>query len=100
VPPPDEKARFEILKVHTRRMPLAEDVNLAELAKRTEGYTGADLAAVCKEAALAALREAGRPTKVTMSHFLKALDAIKPSVTKEDLIRFQRLAEEFKRMVG
>ncbi|MEM4411872.1 MAG: CDC48 family AAA ATPase [Thermofilum sp.] len=100
VPPPDEKARFEILKVHTRRMPLAEDVNLAELAKRTEGYTGADLAAVCKEAALAALREAGRPTKVTMSHFLKALDAIKPSITKEDLIRFQRLAEEFKRMVG
>ncbi|MGC9097128.1 MAG: ATP-binding protein, partial [Infirmifilum sp.] len=43
VPPPDEKARLEIFKVHTKRMPLAEDVDLAELAKRTEGYTGADI---------------------------------------------------------
>ncbi|MFZ8854759.1 MAG: AAA family ATPase, partial [Thermofilaceae archaeon] len=85
--------------VHTRRMPLAEDVDLAEIAKRTEGYTGADLAAVCKEAALAALREAGKPTKVTMRHFLKAMEVVKPSVTKEDLVRYQRLAEEFRRML-
>jgi transitional endoplasmic reticulum ATPase len=99
VPPPDERARLEILKVHTRRMPLAEDVDLAEIAKRTEGYTGADLAAVCKEAALAALREAGKPTKVTMRHFLKAMEVVKPSVTKEDLVRYQRLAEEFRRML-
>ncbi|WP_297512250.1 CDC48 family AAA ATPase, partial [Thermococcus sp.] len=42
VPAPDEKARLEIFKVHTRKVPLAEDVNLEELAKRTEGYTGAD----------------------------------------------------------
>jgi len=86
--------------VHTRRMPLAEDVDLAEIAKRTEGYTGADLAAVCKEAALAALREAGRPTKVTMGHFLKALEKIKPSVTREDRVRYERLAEEFRRMLS
>jgi len=99
VPPPDERARLEILKVHTRRMPLAEDVDLADIAKRTEGYTGADLAAVCKEAALAALREVGKPTKVTMRHFLKALEVVKPSVTKEDLVRYQRLAEEFRRML-
>jgi len=42
IPPPDEKARLEILKVHTRKVPLAKDVNLEELAKRTEGYSGAD----------------------------------------------------------
>ncbi|MEO2152549.1 MAG: AAA family ATPase, partial [Thermococcus sp.] len=43
VPAPDEKARLEIFKVHTRRVPLAEDVDLAELAKKTEGYSGADI---------------------------------------------------------
>jgi transitional endoplasmic reticulum ATPase len=100
VPPPDEKARLEILKVHTRRMPLAEDVDLLEIAKKTEGYTGADLAAVCKEAALAALREAGKPTKVTKKHFEQALQIVKPSVTKEDVEKYKRMAEEFKRMLS
>jgi transitional endoplasmic reticulum ATPase len=100
VPPPDEKARLEILKVHTRRMPLAEDVDLLEIAKKTEGYTGADLAAVCKEAALAALREAGKPTKVTKKHFEQALQIVKPSVTKEDVEKYKRIAEEFKRMLS
>ncbi len=57
VPPPDEEARYEILKIHTRNMPLAGDVDLRELAKRTEGYTGADIEAMCMEAGLAALRE-------------------------------------------
>nr|NAZ25711.1 AAA family ATPase [Thermofilum sp.] len=100
VPPPDEKARLEILKVHTRRMPLAEDVDLLEIAKKTEGYTGADLAAVCKEAALAALREAGKPTKVTKKHFEQALQIVKPSVTKEDVEKYKTIAEEFKRMLS
>ncbi|MGC9146802.1 MAG: CDC48 family AAA ATPase [Infirmifilum sp.] len=100
VPPPDEKARLEIFKVHTKRMPLAEDVDLAELAKRTEGYTGADIAAVCREAAISALREAGKPTKVTMKYFLKALESVKPSVTKEDLEKYKRIAEEFRRMLS
>ena len=100
VPPPDEEARLEILKVHTRRMPLAEDVDLKEIAKKTEGYTGADLAALCREAAITALREAGKPTKVQMKHFLKAMEVVKPSITKEDLERYQRLAEEFRRMLS
>jgi len=99
VPPPDEEAR-QILKVHTRRMPLAEDVDLKEIAKKTEGYTGADLAALCREAAITALREAGKPTKVQMKHFLKAMEVVKPSITKEDLERYQRLAEEFRRMLS
>jgi transitional endoplasmic reticulum ATPase len=81
-------------------MPLAEDVDLLEIAKKTEGYTGADLAAVCKEAALAALREAGKPTKVTKKHFEQALQIVKPSVTKEDVEKYKRIAEEFKRMLS
>jgi len=100
VPPPDKAARLEILKVHTRRMPLAEDVDLERIAETTEGYTGADLAALCREAAILALREAGKPTKVGMKYFLKAMEVVKPSVTKEDLERYRRIAEEFKRMLA
>ena len=99
VPPPDRRARLEILKVHTRRMPLAGDVDLAKIAEITEGYTGADLANLCREAAILALREAGKPTKVEMKHFMRALEVVKPSVSREDLERYERLAEEFRRML-
>uniref|UniRef100_UPI0035940F19 AAA family ATPase n=1 Tax=Acidianus infernus TaxID=12915 RepID=UPI0035940F19 len=57
VPPPDKKARLEILKVHTRNVPLADDVNLETLAEKTEGYTGADLEAVVREATMLMLRQ-------------------------------------------
>ena len=57
VPPPDKNARKDILRVHTRNVPLAEDVSLDELAEKTEGYTGADLAALVREATLMAIRE-------------------------------------------
>jgi transitional endoplasmic reticulum ATPase len=97
VPPPDKKARLEIFKVHTRRMPLADDVDLEKLAEMTQGYTGADIAAVCREAALIALRENMKPVPVSMKHFEKALQAIKPSLKKEDIARYERLAEEVKR---
>ena len=62
VPVPDEKARLDIFKIHTRGMNLAEDVSLEELAKKTEGYTGADIEALCREAAMLAVRESiGKP---------------------------------------
>ena len=99
VPAPDEKARYEIFKVHTRRMPLSEDVDLHELARITEGYTGADIAAVCREAAMAALREAGKPTKVSMRHFQAALKVITPSVSKEDIKRYEEIGRKMKRML-
>ncbi|NPA86988.1 MAG: CDC48 family AAA ATPase, partial [Candidatus Diapherotrites archaeon] len=63
VPPPDEKAREQIFRVHTRKMKICDDVDFKELAKRTEGYTGADIAAVCKEAGLNAIRRAVREGK-------------------------------------
>jgi len=100
VPPPDEKARLEILKVHTRKMPLAEDVNLEEIAKMTEGYSGADLAALCREAAMTALREAGKPTKVRREHFLKAIKKVSPSIGPEDLRLYEEIKKKFKKLVG
>ncbi len=96
VPPPDEKARLEIFKVHTRNMPLAEDVDLEMLAKKTEGYTGADIAAVCREAAMLALREEFRVRPVEMKHFLKALEKIPPSLTKEAIDAYNRLSRQLK----
>ncbi len=99
VPPPDFKARLEIFKVHTRKMPLADDVNLEELAKMTEGYTGADIAAVCREAAIIALREEFKVRPVQMKHFLKALKVVPPSLTKEDIERYEKIARELKRMI-
>ncbi len=99
VPPPDKQARMEIFKIHTRKMPLAEDVDLEKLAEMTEGYTGADIEAVCSEAAMTALREELKVRPVTMKHFEKALEAIPPSLTKEDIARYERLAKELKRMV-
>ena len=97
VPAPDEKARLEILKVHTRRVPLAKDVNLEELAKRTEGYSGADLEALVREAALIAMRRVMRELprelveseseeflerlKVSRRDFEEALKKVKPSIT-------------------
>jgi len=82
VPPPDEKGRLDILKIHTRHVPLAEDIDLREIAKMTNGYTGADLAALVREATLAALREDLKATKVRFKHFEQALSKVRPSVTK------------------
>ncbi|MBP1357991.1 MAG: AAA family ATPase, partial [Sulfolobus sp.] len=114
VPPPDEKARVEILKVHTRNIILGEDVSLDELAKMTEGYTGADLAALVRDASMRAVREnmkicidevsknaksaeerdkymkqcmKERIVKVRFDHFQESLRRIKPSIT-QDMIQF------------
>ncbi len=67
---PDEKAREEILKVHTRGVPLAKGISLQDIAKRTTGFSGADLAGLIREAALAALQENDlKPSPITKKHF-------------------------------
>jgi transitional endoplasmic reticulum ATPase len=87
VPPPDLKARLEILKVHTRYLPLSGDVDLYELAKLTENYSGADLEALVREAFIIALRENPLRTQLEKRHFMKALEVVKPSLS-EDMIKF------------
>ncbi|WP_297071609.1 CDC48 family AAA ATPase [Thermococcus sp.] len=115
VPAPDEKARLEIFRVHTRKVPLAEDVNLEELAKRTEGYTGADIEAAVREAAMLAMRralqegiirpgmkadEVRRKVKVTMKDFEKALKKIGPSMGGETMEYYRKIQEQFKQAHG
>jgi len=79
---PDEATRLEIFKTHTKKMPL-KDVNLEELAKRTEGYTGADIEGVCREAAMISLRRDIKAKEVTIKDFEQALNKVRPSVTEE-----------------
>ncbi|MEM2201527.1 MAG: proteasome-activating nucleotidase, partial [Ignisphaera sp.] len=74
IPLPNIKGRYEIIKIHTRKMPLALDVNLIEIAKAIEGATGADIKAICTEAALKTIRE-GRDV-VTMDDFNYAVRKI------------------------
>ncbi|ELY39301.1 AAA family ATPase [Natronorubrum tibetense] len=90
---PDIEGRKEILEVHTRGMPLDDDVSVDAIARRTHGFVGADLDAVASEAAMAAIRD--RPTEsderdewnesptVTKSHFDNALAAVEPSAMRE-----------------
>jgi len=115
VPAPDEKARLEIFRVHTRKVPLAEDVNLEELTKRTEGYTGADIEAAVREAAMLAMRralqegiirpgmkadEVRRKVQVTMKDFEKALKKIGPSMGEETMEYYRKIQEQFKQAHG
>ncbi|MEM4737180.1 MAG: CDC48 family AAA ATPase, partial [Acidilobaceae archaeon] len=99
--PPNKQGRLEILQIHTRHMPLADDVDLEKIAEITYGYTGADLAALAREAAMSALRrfvksgaidlnkvdpipiEVLNSIKVTYSDFLEAMRFVRPSLMRE-----------------
>ncbi|AAK40524.1 AAA family ATPase [Saccharolobus solfataricus] len=123
VPPPDKRARTEILKVHTRNIALGEDISLEDVAEKTEGYTGADLAALVREATMRAIRESMKicidktnenckPTdaecrdktmkecmkvngvKVSLRHFEEAMRKVKPSVTQDMLQFYQNWVEK------
>ncbi|MFQ5476125.1 MAG: CDC48 family AAA ATPase [Nitrosopumilus sp.] len=81
VEPPDEKGRLEIIKILTKKMPLANDIKLQEIAIATQNYTGADLAALCREAAVQAMKN--NSAKISSQDFANSLKQVKPSITKE-----------------
>ena len=81
---PDEKARLAIFEVHTKDMPLADDVDLEKLAKHTEGYVGADIESVCREAAMLALRDNLETTEISNKYFKEASEKVKPGNKEEE----------------
>jgi len=109
VPVPDEDARRAIFQVHTRDKPLADGVDIDELARRTDGYVGADIEAVAREASMAATREfinsvdpedigdSVSNVRVTMDHFEHALEEVGPSVTEETRERYDEIEQRFDR---
>jgi len=99
VNPSDEKGRLSILDIHTRKMPLAKEITLKELAKKTIGYTGADLEALVREAAMLALRENKDAKQVKKKHFDEAFQKIKPSVNKSSIENYKRIEESFLKSV-
>ena len=102
---PDEKGRLQVLGIHTKKMPIGDgkklltpekrEMLLKELAKKTEGYTGADLEAVAREAAMLSLRESLESKFVTEEHFLESLKKIRPSVSKPLLEVYKKIEDTF-----
>ncbi len=105
IPPPEADARRQIFDIHTKGKPLASDVDLAGLTKRTEDFTGAEIAAVCNEAAMLSIRDyvaaggslddkAVKKLVLKADHFERALQKVKPR-SKEELRRYQDLSRKF-----
>ena len=92
---PSEKTRLEILKVHTKDMPLAEDVNFEELNKKLEEFNGADIQGLCREAGMMALRKDKDSKTVTQADFEKALEKTMPSLKQEDIKKYKSLEEKY-----
>jgi len=95
VSPPTKEGRLAILKIHTRNMPLAKDVSLEKLAELTEGYVGADIEALCREAAMLALRENRNTKEVKKKHFDEAMKKVSPSVSKSTLDKYKKLEQDY-----
>ncbi|WP_394740421.1 CDC48 family AAA ATPase [Natronococcus roseus] len=107
VPVPDEEGRKRIFEVHTRDKPLADAIDLEWLAAETEGYVGADIEAVTREASMAASREfinsvdpGDMPdtienVRISKEHFEQALEEVQPSVTPETRERYEEIEQQF-----
>jgi len=97
VPAPDNATRLNILKIHTRNMPLARDVDLEQIAHQAAGYSGADLEAVSREAGLISLRRDIDTKSVTIEDFRDALERVRPSVTPDMENWYQGFTKRFKK---
>ncbi|MEM3437622.1 MAG: CDC48 family AAA ATPase [Nitrososphaerales archaeon] len=83
VPPPDEKTRMEILRMLTSKMPLDNDINLEDIASLTKGFSGADIDALCREAAIMAMERGLDNQKVKKADFEEAMKKVRPSISPE-----------------
>ncbi|MBU4246376.1 MAG: CDC48 family AAA ATPase [Nanoarchaeota archaeon] len=94
VPLPDKASRKKIFEVHLKGVPIDKSVKTDALVAKTDGFVGADIEALCREAAIVALREDINAKAVTEKHFKEALSVMKPSTTKEDAEKFKKRVEK------
>ena len=92
---PDKKGREQIFKIHTKNMPLAKDVSIKKLVDKTEGYVGADIESLVREAAMLALRDDMESKEVKMKYFEEALKKVGASVSKGDMDRYRRIETDY-----
>lgn len=100
IPPPDEEARSEIFSIHLKNLPIAEDIDFQELARRTNGYTGAEIEYICESSQRYVALEAIKTDnfmKITMNDVLNQIENIEPDLSEDDITRFQELSERFER---
>ena len=93
--PPAKEGRLEILKIHTKNMPLAKDVSLDKMAEKLDGYVGADIESLCREAAMLALRKDKNAKEVTKKHFEDAMKKVTASVSKEAMDKYRQVETEY-----
>jgi transitional endoplasmic reticulum ATPase len=94
---PDAGSRKEVFKLHTKKMPLAKDVKVDELVAKTEGYVGADIEAVCREAAMLSLRDDITAREVKMKYFIESLKKVRPSASKDIESMYAQFNENFRK---
>jgi len=95
IPIPDTDARKSIFEIYLKEMPVAKGIDVGKLANLTEGYVGADIEGVCREAAMIALREDIKVKEVKMEHFTKALEVVHASVDKDVESAYKELENYF-----
>jgi len=83
-----------VLKVHTKGMPLTKDVDLEKIAEETEGFSGADLAGLAREAGMNALREDRNSKEVKPKHFAKALKMVQPTLGEQVKKNYDKFEKE------
>lgn len=93
VPVPDKETRKKIFEVHTRDLPLKEDINLEKLANKTENFVGSDIQSACREAGMNALRKDIETEKVTKEDIMEAIEEANPSATNKEIEEFERRTE-------
>ena len=93
---PDEDGREQILNIFTKGMPLAANVNLTKINKNLDGFSGADVETLCREAGMIALRENLRARKITGEHFKLALESLYPSITPEIIKWYEDFGKKLK----
>ncbi|MBR9705616.1 CDC48 family AAA ATPase [Candidatus Pacearchaeota archaeon] len=94
---PTKEGRKQIFNIHTKNMPLAKNVNVEKILDATEGYVGADIESLVREAAMLALRADINSEKVEMKHFEGALKKVGASVSKSDVDRYRKIETEYLR---
>lgn len=95
---PGLEARKKILEVHTKDMPLDDDVDLDELAEETKGYVGSDIESLCREAGMFSLRNNPESEEVRWEDFESALDEVKPTATDENVEHYRRMMKKMEQV--